>query len=195
MARPLCYLLLPMAVACSPRSASQLVEHGLYGPHQNPITSYTKALRRDSTHVEAYWRRGMEYAKRGQSQQAIADYTHAISIEQPFNAGYLFGCRGESFEALQQLPQVCQSSLPTGSVSCNSGRLRPGAGRLPRGLIRTRRRGRCGICRRCFLLRPVEIQTTGPHLLCLLGRGGTSPTTKGASLPYEVLRPCRWEVR
>jgi len=62
----------------------------------------------------------MEYAKRGQSQQAIADYTHAISIEQTFNAGYLFGCRGESFEALQQLPQAIRDYTTALSV-CRRG--------------------------------------------------------------------------
>jgi tetratricopeptide (TPR) repeat protein len=106
MIRLFCCLLLLLIAGCSRQTASQLVERGFDTAGNKAITLYTKAIQLDNGNVEAHWRRGDEFFKMGQHKQAIADFTQSIAIEPTYNAGYLFGDRGEAFEALNQLPEA-----------------------------------------------------------------------------------------
>ena len=41
-------------------------------------------------------------------EKALADFTQAIALEPTYNAGYLFGDRGEVWEAINRLPEAIQ---------------------------------------------------------------------------------------
>jgi tetratricopeptide (TPR) repeat protein len=106
MARLLCYVLLFVVGGCSHKPVAQLVEEGEEATGKEAIRLYTQAIDNEPTNVRALWRRGDEYAKADQPEKALADFTHAIALEPTYNAGYLFGDRGEVFEAKNNLPEA-----------------------------------------------------------------------------------------
>jgi len=106
MIRPLCCVLLFVAGGCSHKPVAQLIEEGEEATEKKAIRLYTQALANEPTNVRALWRRGNEYAKTDQPEKAVADFTHAIAVEPTYNAGYLFGDRGEVLEATNHLPEA-----------------------------------------------------------------------------------------
>lgn len=127
MIRLLCYVSLLVAWGCSHKPAAPLVEEGEETTGAAAIRLYTEALRLEPTNVRALWRRGDEYAKTNQPEKALADFTQAIALEPTYNAGYLFGDRGELCEATNRLPEairdyttalaVCRRTLSPGLPS------------------------------------------------------------------------------
>jgi tetratricopeptide (TPR) repeat protein len=108
MIRLLCCVSLLAVWGCSHKPATPLVEEGEETTGTEAIRLYTEALGIEPTNVRALWRRGDEYAKTDQPQKALADFTQAIAVEPTYNAGYLFGDRGEVLEATNHLPEAIQ---------------------------------------------------------------------------------------
>jgi tetratricopeptide (TPR) repeat protein len=91
----------PGAISCSRRTAAQLVQDGFgQGNGSKAIQLYSKAIKKDSTCVEAYWRRADVQAKIGRYTKAITDLDRTIHFDSAFNAGYLFGDRGNVEETM-----------------------------------------------------------------------------------------------
>jgi len=83
------------SLGCSRRTAAQLVEDGSnHGNGLECIPFYSRAIRKDPTSVEAYWRRADAYARTHQYPSAIHDLDRAIQLDSGFKVGYLFGDRG-----------------------------------------------------------------------------------------------------
>jgi len=86
---------LTASLGCSRRTAAQLVEDGsTHGNGIECIPFYSRAIRKDPTCVEAYWRRADAYARTHQYLSAVQDLDRAIQLDSAFNVGYLFGDRG-----------------------------------------------------------------------------------------------------
>ncbi len=86
-------------ISCSNKTVRQLLEEGFQEDGKKAIRLYSKAISKDKNNVEAYWRRGNEYYKIRQYNDAVADLNTAISIDSSYNEGYLFGDRGLCKEA------------------------------------------------------------------------------------------------
>ncbi len=106
MIRLLCCVLLLAVGGCSYKPVAQLIEEGEETTGKEAIRLYTQALANEPTNVRVFWRRGDEYAKTDQLEKALADFTQAIALEPTYNAGCLFGDRGEVFEAKNNLPEA-----------------------------------------------------------------------------------------
>lgn len=106
MIRLLCCVSLLAVWGCSHKPAAPLVEEGEGTTGTEAVRLYTEALRIEPNNVRALWRRGDEYAKMDQPEKARADFTQAIALEPTYNAGYLFGDRGEAWEATNHLPEA-----------------------------------------------------------------------------------------
>ena len=127
MIRLLCCVSLLSAWGCTHKPVAKLVEEGEETTGKKAIRLYTQALGKEPANVRALWRRGNEYAKTDQPEKALADFTQAIALEPTYNAGYLFGDRGEVFEAKNNLPDairdyttalaVCRKTLSLGLPS------------------------------------------------------------------------------
>jgi tetratricopeptide (TPR) repeat protein len=89
--------------SCIQKTVRQLLDDGFQEDGAKAIRLYTKAISKDKRNVEAYWRRGNEYYKTKQYDKSISDFNNAISIEPSFNNGYLFGDRGNTKEAMNDL--------------------------------------------------------------------------------------------
>jgi tetratricopeptide (TPR) repeat protein len=94
-----CLLMTAISAGCTHYTSGQLVEKGFdESSSKKAITWYSRAIRKDSNNVEAYWRRADVYSRRKQYNKSIADLNHAIAIDSAFNVGYLFGDRGNALE-------------------------------------------------------------------------------------------------
>lgn len=89
--------------SCSHKTVRQLLDDGFQEDGAKAVRLYTNAISKDKNNVEAYWRRGNEFYKMKQYDKSIADFDKAISLEPSFNNGYLFGDRGNTKEAMNDL--------------------------------------------------------------------------------------------
>jgi tetratricopeptide (TPR) repeat protein len=96
-------LTLLLLTGCSNKTVRQLLDNGFQEDGAKAVRLYTRAISKDKNNVEAYWRRGNEYYKMKEYDKSIADLNKAISIEAAFNNGYLFGDRGNTKEAMNDL--------------------------------------------------------------------------------------------
>ncbi len=92
-----------LLTGCSNKTVRQLLDNGFQEDGTKAVRLYTRAISKDKNNVEAYWRRGDEYYKMQQYDKSIADFDKAISIDSSFNNGYLFGDRGNTKEAMNDL--------------------------------------------------------------------------------------------
>lgn len=92
-----------LSTGCSNKTVRQLLDDGFQEDGAKAVRLYTRAISKDKNNVEAYWRRGNEYYKMKEYGKSIADFNKAILIEPAFNNGYLFGDRGNTKEAMNDL--------------------------------------------------------------------------------------------
>ncbi len=93
-------IIMAITEGCTHYTSGQLVEKGFSESNgsEKAIKWYSLALRTESTHVEANWRRADVYFRRKQYNKSIVDLNRAIAIDSGFNVGYLFGDRGNVLE-------------------------------------------------------------------------------------------------
>jgi len=92
-----------LLIRCSQKTVRQLLDDGFQEDGVKAVRLYTKAISKNKNNVEAYWRRVNEYYKMNQYDKSMADFNKAISIEPSFNNGYLFGDRGNTKEAMNDI--------------------------------------------------------------------------------------------
>ena len=97
-----------LLTACSHRTVRQLLDDGFQEDGNKAVRLYSKAISKDKNNVEAYWRRGNEFYKMKMYDKSIEDFNQAIAIDSSFNNGYLFGDRGNTKEALNDLNGAVQ---------------------------------------------------------------------------------------
>jgi tetratricopeptide (TPR) repeat protein len=92
--------MMAISEGCTHYTSGQLVEKGVEESNSSRVAIkwYSRAIRKDSGNVEAYWRRADVYFRRNQYNESVADLNKGISIDSAFNVGYLFGDRGNLFE-------------------------------------------------------------------------------------------------
>lgn len=94
--------------SCSSKTVRQLLDDGFQEDGKKAIRLYSKAISKDKSNVEGYWRRGDEYYKMKRYVNAIVDFNKAISIDSAYNEGYLFGDRGLCKEATANYPEAIE---------------------------------------------------------------------------------------
>ncbi len=60
----------------------QGMEKGIQGDYQGAITDFTEVVRQNPNEVEAYYNRGIAYAKIDNYREAIADFNQALNLNQ-----------------------------------------------------------------------------------------------------------------
>ena len=113
-------------VTCQERANSTQNPTEKQGEYDKAIVHYTEAINLNSELAEAYYNRGVAYAKKGEFDLAIQDFNKAIDLNPEYakayyNRGVAYAKKGEFDLAIQDYTKAIDLNPEDADAYCNRG--------------------------------------------------------------------------